>query len=125
MIQLLVSAALADYGPRLDAAVEAARRIVKPDVVVVPCTRFDWKKIMREQGSWEGAYRWAARTFDAVLLVEPAGGTLSRGVYQIAEEFRRAGKRVVVQRGEKLVLVKELRLTGSDDWKANWGTVAA
>lgn len=123
MTRLLVSCAKDDFGPRLDAHVAQVRSLVKKTVKVVSCAEIDWKRVQREQGSWEGAYRWTARSFDVVVVVETEEGTLSRGVFQIAEEMQAVGKRVLVLRNGGLALVRELRLTGCDNWRSNYGAV--
>ena len=122
-MKLLVAAAKADFGPRLDEAMAELRPLLKPGLTPVSTADLPWTRVLQAEGSFDGAYRWAARNYAACCLVETAAGALGRGTFQIAQEFLRLGKRMVVLRSGKLHRVVDVAETGAGDWKQNYGSV--
>ena len=120
-MRLLIAASKVDFGPRLDEAIEQVRRLIRPPLVLVAPTAIPWDRVIQSEGSWDGAYRWAARTHAACCLVETEAGALGRGTYQLAQEFLRVGKRVVVLRDGRLLRVMEVVESGANDWKTDYG----
>lgn len=122
MIRALLACAKSDFGDRLDTALAEATELLGPKGVnVLPASGINWDQVRLSERGWAGAYRWAARAHDALIVLETLSGCLSRGVYEMADEFMRLSKPVGALRDSKVVKVTSLRLTGDDDWRDRYG----
>ena len=85
--------------------------------------RYDWRQIQAENGGYRGAYDWAGRAHDAIILIESPEVALGRGQYEIAAAALRHNKRVYVWRDGALSRVRALSPLECADWKAAYAEV--
>lgn len=118
---VLMSCALVDHtnGNVRSAEAKTRRLVDESRVKVVPSDAFDWKLLRDECGGWDGAYKWCAQTFDAIVLVEMGNKMVARGQYNLAECFLAAGKRVAALR-DKLERVQSVEPIGGG-WAEGYG----
>ena len=121
MSKILLVCAKADFGPRLQTALEEARAFVGEGHIVVDPASLDWAAVQRAEGGWDAGYRWAARAHDACIVLETESGSLARGTFELAQNFMKLEKRVGVLRGGKVTRVEALQKSLAADWKLDYG----
>lgn len=123
-MRVLLAVAKADFGPRAEHARAQAQLRVGDKAEVVSAMSINWEQIKNLEGSWEGTYRWAAKNFDAVVLLETLEGGLGRGTYEIGQEFLVRGKPCGVLRGDKIERIARMTPNGAgSDWKLDFARV--
>lgn len=119
---------MASYQDREGGALEVMTAFAAPFAASAGLTLFPFAKAAenrlvagRGKAAWESGLReeMVAR-FDALLCCESVAGAVGRGLASFAEAFRKAGKPVMVRRGDRLELVVEVRRTPEADWRASW-----
>lgn len=113
-------------GETLRLAVADVRGRVNGKATVVGADEVPWDRIRIAEGGWDGAYRWAVRMYDGLVVVPVggAGSSLSRGVFTMAQGGLMLGKGVYVwRRGEGLTPLGGLALSPAENWKSDYGRV--
>ena len=91
---------------------------------VVSGTEINWRRVGEAHGKgakdYEAAARWAAGKYAVLVVLETAGGGLSRGVYQIAEAFQAARKPIRCWRDGRSAPV-QVAEWDTTNWKLRWG----
>lgn len=87
---------------------------------IVRAHSLDWNSIRAAEGGWDQAYRWAAKSFDILVMCPVRPGVLSRGVYTMVRKFLAVNKRVAVAESGTLAKVSAVYREG-DDWKGGFG----
>ena len=119
-MRILVTASIQDFD-KLEKAVVAVRQKVVNTAQVISGEDVPWESILATEGSWDGAYSWAVRAFDALTVVETESGCLGRGTYEMVRKFLDKSMSVGVVRGEEIKEVKDVRVFDKHDWKQNYG----
>ena len=122
-MKVLLASAKRDFGEPLDAALCEVKKRIGEKADVIGSDEPNWNDIRQVEGGWDAAYRWAARSFDAIVLLETADGGLGRGQFELAQGFARLGKSVGVLRGDRIHRVSNVRESGDDNWKSYYGVV--
>lgn len=118
--RILICTALADMGlePEVSATLQ---RMLRGPAEIVPSSSIDWKLVRNNEGGWDATYRWITGRYDLFCLVgHSETGGLSKGVYTIAEQALKAGKKLVLWRAGEIYRVDAVHETWGD-WKKDFG----
>jgi len=112
-----------DSWSKLPAAVRVtnAHQFASP-VEVVSAAQIDWQTVVGLYG-WKGLPDWILREYVALVVVETSRGGLGRATYDIVKKFLESGRSVAVVREDKLAKVKEVRLSGEENWANYYGVI--
>jgi len=122
-MKVLLASAKRDFGEPLDAALCEVKKRIGEKADVIGSDEPNWNDIRTVEGGWDKAYAWAARNFDAIVLLETKDGGLGRGQFELAQGFMRLRKSVGVLRGDRICKVANVRESGDNNWKSYYGVV--
>jgi len=105
-----------------------SRLVAVPDSVVQRDNEIDWHTLRTTHGGFGAAYRWAADTYDKLVMIEHVVGlddapVIAKGQYTMAQYFLERGKGVGVWRPDGMHKVVALRVYDRHNWKAGYGQV--
>lgn len=100
--------------------VRTLRSRAESGVKVTRDEELDWTQLRQTEGSYNAAYRWAARHFDRFVLIEANGGVIAKGQTTIAEYAMQEDRPVVVWRDGRGYRVTGLERISGGDWGRNY-----
>jgi len=119
---ILVASALNDRKGEQEAMTLLASKAKDGVRVVSALDGVNWDAVRAAEGGWEGAYRWAAETYDSICVVPVDGENgLSRGVFSMAQAALALGKPVLAVCGGALSQVARVFVTNTRDYKGVCG----